>query len=134
MAENGGPGDKMPEKNTTSSGMEPNVAGLLCYLFTWVTGIIFLVIEKENRFVRFHAIQAIGVGVAWTAAWIVLSILVAIFSGGFATFINTVGSLALGLGGLVLWVLLMYKAYQGEMWQLPYIGPIAKRESDKLKA
>ena len=43
----------------TSTGMQPNVAGLLCYLVGFVTGIVFLIIEKENKFVRFHAMQSI---------------------------------------------------------------------------
>lgn len=143
MAENQVPGDNQPEQDkpattspgaTMSTGLEQNVAGLLCYVLTWVTGIIFLLVEKENRFVRFHAVQAIGVGVVWTVGWIILNILNAALSGGFGTFISTVGWLILGLGGLAIWIVLMIKAYQGEMWQLPVIGEIAQREADKLQS
>jgi len=45
----------------TSTGLQENIAGLLCYVLGWVTGIIFLFIEKENKFVRFHAVQSIVV-------------------------------------------------------------------------
>lgn len=134
------PNDNRPEQNvpaatgsktTTSTGLEQNVAGLLCYVFGWVTGIIFLVLEKENRFVRFHAIQSIGVGIAWTVGWIVVSIFAAVLPGALGTIFYTLGWLVLGLGGLALWILLMYRAYQGEKWKLPFIGDIAQRESEK---
>jgi uncharacterized membrane protein len=59
-------------KGKTSTGMEQNLEGLLCYVLGWVTGIIFLLLEKENKFVRFHAIQSIVVFGAYTVISIIL--------------------------------------------------------------
>ena len=62
-----------PETKKTSSGMDENVAGLLCYLVGWVTGLIFFLIEKENQFVRFHAMQSIVTFGGITVITIILS-------------------------------------------------------------
>lgn len=112
----------------TSTGLAPNVAGALAYLLGPITGIIFLVLEKESRYVRFHAAQSIGIWVAFFAVSIVLSVLSMIL-----TQIPLVGwvigivwfffSLLLGLGGLLLWLFLMYKGYSGEEWEFPWVGP-----------
>ena len=60
-------------KDKTSMGLEPNLAGLLCYVLGWITGFIFFILEKENQFVRFHAMQSIVVFGALTVVNIVLS-------------------------------------------------------------
>lgn len=122
-----------PAQSTSSSGLEPNIAGALSYLLTWLTGLIFLLIEKEDKFVRFHAVQAIGLGVAWIVAWIVLSVVAAILPGILGTLVWILGWLAVGLGGLVIWLFMMFKAYQGQMVKLPIIGDIAEKESNKLQ-
>lgn len=85
-----------------------NVAGTLCYILGPITGAIFLLIEKRNKFVRFHAIQSILFSViAWAINLLIKNSLVSIFF-------------------IVLWVMLMVKAYNNEEWQLPLIGKIAK--------
>ena len=61
-------------KSKTTTGMEPNLEGLLCYVLGWITGLIFLIIEKENQFVRFHAVQSIVVFGAYTVVAIILGI------------------------------------------------------------
>lgn len=102
----------------TSTGMEPKVAGLLCYLVGWITGIVFLLIEKDNKFVRFHAVQSIATFGPLHAALIVLGLLWWTIIGGvlFAgVFILTV----------VLWIVLMYKAYHEEEWKVPIAGNFA---------
>lgn len=104
----------------TSTGLEQNVAGLLCYLLGWVTGLIFILLEKENRFVRFHALQSIAVFGVLTVASIIL---------GFIPFIGWILSWLLGLLGLVLWIVLMVKAYQNQMYKLPVAGDFAERHS-----
>ena len=109
----------------TGTGLAPNVASFLCYLLTWVTGLIFLLIEKENKVVRFHAIQAIGLGAAWGVLWIVAIPLGSIsFVGALIMF---AAYLFLGVGMVILWILLMVRAYQGQMTRLPIIGDIAAR-------
>lgn len=104
----------------TSTGMQANVAALLSYVLGWITGLIFYLIEKENKFVRFHAMQSIVVSAALTILSIIL------------VFIPIVGWIALPLlniAGIILWILLMVKAYQGEMFKLPIAGDIAEKSA-----
>ena len=94
----------------TSAGLAENVAGLLCYVLGWMTGLIFILIEKENKFVRFHAMQSILVSGALTVlSWI--------------PFINFVAWIL----GLILWIVLMVKAYQGAKFKLPWVGNLAEK-------
>ena len=103
----------------TSMGMEPNVAGLLCYVLGWVTGLIFFLMEKENKFVRFHAMQSIVVFGAISVVTYILS---------FIPFIGWIISGLLGVLAFVLWIILMIKAYQGERYKLPWAGNFAERQ------
>jgi uncharacterized membrane protein len=114
---------------TSSTGLSPNVAAALSYLLGPITGVLFLVLEKQNRFVRFHAAQSITVGVALIAVSIVLSILSTVLA-----FIPVLGwivaillSLGLGLGSFVLWIMLMWRAWQGREWETPLAGSFARR-------
>ena len=116
--------------NKTSSGLDQNLAGALAYVLGPVTGIIFLVLEKENRFVRFHAMQSTILGIGWIAVSIVLSLL-----SGALMFIPVVGwivgilvSFGLGVIGFLCWLLLMWKAFQGEEWEFPGVGGLAKKQ------
>jgi uncharacterized membrane protein len=118
----------------SSTGMQPNVAGLLCYVLGWITGLVFFLIEKENKFVRFHAAQSLVVFGALT----VLQIALGIFSGILVAIhlyvllpVFTMLYPLIGLAGLVLWILLMVKAYQGEMFKLPIAGDMAEKMSEK---
>jgi uncharacterized membrane protein len=108
----------MPEQIKTSSGMDQNVAGLLCYVAGWITGLIFFLIEKENRFVRFHAMQSIITFGGLTVLSIAL---------GMIPFINLVVLPILGILQLILWIVLMVKAYQGQLFKLPVIGDMAEK-------
>lgn len=104
----------------TSTGMQPNVAALLSYLLGLITGIIFYVIEKENKFVRFHAMQSIVVFGFLFVAVVVLS---------FIPVIGWVLMPIIWIAQLALWIILMVKAYQGEMFKLPIAGDIAEKNS-----
>jgi len=106
----------------TSTGIKPNVAGLLCYLVGWITGLIFLLIEKESKFVRFHAIQSISI-------YVVLFVVYLIFM--FIPVIGLIIDILLGIGMFVLWILLMYKAYEGEKFKLPFIGDFAEKQANQ---
>lgn len=125
------PGQKQTELGASSSGLQPNLAAALAYVLSIITGIIFFVIEKENKYVRFHAMQAILFGAAWIVLWIALGIvsLALVFVPVVGWIINAVIYLGLGLGGFILWLLLMYKAYQGERFKLPVIGDIAEKNA-----
>jgi uncharacterized membrane protein len=102
----------------TSTGIQANVAGLLSYLAGFVTGIIFLVIEKENKFVRFHAMQSTIASGALFVLQIVL---------GYIPFLVMLSPLV-SLLGIALWIILMIKAFQGETFKLPIVGDIAEKK------
>lgn len=109
-----------------STGLEPNVAGLLCYLVGWITGLIFFLIEQKDEFVRFHAMQSIlffgplhiiiivlSFFTMIHAIWVVFSVIVTLIA----------------LFGFVMWIILMIKAYQGERFKLPVVGDMAEKYS-----
>lgn len=125
------PEQKQKELGTTGSGLQPNLAAALSYLVGFITGIIFFLIEKENKYVRFHAMQSILFGAAWIILVIVLQVLSIALA--FIPYVGWIFSLliwvVIGLGGFVLWLLLMYKAYQGEKFKLPVIGDIAEKNA-----
>ena len=112
---------------TTAGGLEDNVAGALAYV-TIIPAIVFLVLEPFNRrrFVRFHSFQCLFFAVAWTVLWICLSIVAHIPFLGWATII--VWPL-ISLGGFVIWLILVLKAYQGQMFKLPVIGDMAEKQA-----
>jgi uncharacterized membrane protein len=106
----------MEEKGQSSTGLDENVAGFLCYLLGFITGIVFLVVEKESSFVKFHAKQStitfLGLFViSLILGWIpVIGILILIFS-------------------LILWLFLMIQALQGKRYSLPIVGKMAEGKS-----
>jgi uncharacterized membrane protein len=104
----------------TSTGMDENVAGLLCYVLGWVTGLIFFLIEKKNKFVRFHALQSIIVFGVLTLASIILT---------WIPIIGWVIGWIIWVLAIVLWILLMVKAYQGEKFKLPWSGNLAEKNA-----
>lgn len=112
----------MEEKDLgkTSTGIKANVAALLSYVLGFITGIIFYILEKENKFVRFHAMQSI---IALGGLW-VLSIIVM-----FMPFIGVFLVPVINILWVVLWIILMIKAYQGERFKLPVIGDFAEKKS-----
>jgi uncharacterized membrane protein len=107
-----------------TTGLQENVAGLLCYLLGWLTGIIFLLIDKRP-FVRFHAAQSIVVFGALSIIHFILSI--AFLGSGFYGFgLWLLIVRLIDLAGLIAWVVLMIMAYQGRMFEVPIAAPIAK--------
>jgi uncharacterized membrane protein len=110
---------------STNIGLETNVAGLLCYVLGWITGLIFLLLVKEDKLVRFHALQSIITFGAFTVLWIVFSILTDIRHIG--TLFELLNILSYILA-FVLWVVLMVKAYQGERYKLPVAGDLAEKQ------
>lgn len=103
----------------TSLNLEENVASLLCYLGGWITGLVFYLIEKDNKVVRFHAMQSMLTFGGLTAISIVL---------GFIPVIGLI-TLPLWILGTILWIVLMVKAYKGEYFKLPFVGDIAEKNS-----
>ena len=108
------------DQGKSATGIKPNIAALLCYAVGWVTGLVFYLLEKENKFVRFHALQSMCIFGALSA----LSIA--------AAFLPVIGVLLIPIVSileLVLWIILMVKAYQGEMFKLPIAGDFAEKNA-----
>lgn len=106
----------------SSTGLDPNLAGLLTYVLGFVSGLVFLVLEKQSSYVRFHAYQS-------TILFLAISI-----TGFILGFIPLIGSLlrsVLSVASLVLWVMLMLKAYRGERFKLPILGDMAEERADR---
>jgi len=106
----------------TSVGLSANVAGLLCYVGGWISGIVFLVIEKKSKFVRFHAWQSIMTFGVLTVVYLIL------FS---IPIIGWVLGWIIWVLGLVLWIILMIQAGTGKMWKLPWAGNWAEKQASK---
>jgi uncharacterized membrane protein len=111
--------------NETGSGLQENLAGSLCYALGIITGLFFFLTEKKNKFIRFHSLQAIF----FSAFWLILQVAVAgVFS--FVPFLFRIFFSLIYLVGIIFWVVLMVKAYQGEYFLLPVLGKIAMDNSD----
>ena len=102
----------------TFIGLHENVAGLLCYVLGWVSGLIFILIEPENKFVRFHAAQSMIVfsGLATISFALTLIPFIGFFLAGLVSVL-----------GFALGIVLMVKAYQGTMYKLPWTGNLAEK-------
>ena len=119
-----------------AAGLDENIAGLLCYVLGWITGLIFLLIDKRP-FVRFHAMQSL---ITFGGGAVVIMILGMVgFGIGIAGGVmGGAGSLMMGgisfliymvlyVGMLVAWILCMVKAYQGQRYKLPIVGDMAEK-------
>jgi uncharacterized membrane protein len=109
--------------------MNENVAGLLCYVLGWITGLIFYFIDKRP-YVRFHAAQSIVIFGGLHILSIAIGIFfgVSLFAGGFSAFSMGYALYSLiGLAELILWILLMIKAYQGERFRVPVAADLAEK-------
>jgi len=112
----------------TDTGLQENVAGLLCYAVGWITGLIFFLIDKRP-FVRFHAKQSIVVFGALNILHFVVAMIfgVSLLSGGLgAASIGLLLSRLISLVTFVLWIVLMLKAYQGHRFRVPLAADVAE--------
>ncbi|MCK4368090.1 MAG: DUF4870 domain-containing protein [Dehalococcoidales bacterium] len=106
-------------RSKTSTGLKPNVAGLLCYVGWWISGLVFLLLEKDNKFVRFHAMQSI----------VTFGVLNLSFSLILIPIIGWIISYLISVLAFVLWIILMIKAYQGQKYKLPWAGNFAEKQA-----
>lgn len=114
-------------KNKTSLGIDENVAGALCYVLLFITGIIFFLMEKDNKFVRFHAVQSIATFVPlMVVGWAITSIM---YMSPYTMWLSFMLSSLLMLVELILWLVLIMKAYQGEKFKLPIVGDFAEKQA-----
>ncbi len=112
---------------STTSGND-NMRGAIAYLLGPITGIVLLLTEKENKYVRFHAMQSTIVFGAYILLYIILGI-VPVLGWIIAILLSPI----LTLAAFVLWLVLMWKAYNGEEYKLPYFGDLTQRQLSKLK-
>lgn len=123
-------GTPNPPSTRGTSGLPPNIASLLCYICSPITGIIFLLIEKENKDVQFHAWQSTALGVGYIVVLIALEVLAAVM-GMIASVLGVIIGFfvpILSLTFIVVWIVCMIKAYQLERWRIPVVGDFAAKK------
>jgi uncharacterized membrane protein len=128
-----------PPAGKSSTGLDENIAALLSYVFGWISGLIFFLIEKDSRFVRFHAMQSILLNAIVVVLAVVVVVVVTILTlilgqisavlAGIVWIISWLLYLAGGLVALVLFILCLIKAFQNQMYKLPIIGNYAEKFS-----
>lgn len=111
------------QKSEKPYNLEPNMEAALSYILAPITGVLVYYYEKENSFIRFHAMQSIIFGIAVFIAWNIAAITTPIL-------IGVVLMPIVSLGSFGMWLYLMWKAYNNEEWEIPYLGKIAR---DQLK-
>lgn len=133
------PPERQPEPgaNSTSTGLPPNVAAAIACI-PLAGGIIFYILEKHDNFVRFYAMQSIIFGGAWILFAIVYSIAHAILTpipgiGLFFAIILWVVWAIVGVAFLVIFIVTLVKAFSGVRWEIPYIGPMARKQMEAAK-
>ena len=113
------PDVKTEIEEKASIGLEPNIAGLLSYVLGWVSGIIIFILEKDNKFIRFHALQSILVFGTLNVASALLT---------WIPFFGVFFGVVIGILAFILWILLMVKAYQGEKYKILWAGDFAEKQ------
>ena len=117
-------------KPKTVTGLEPNVEAALCYVLGWVSGLLFLLLEKDNKKIRFHAMQSLVTFGFIHILYMVLAIAlvpVMFAIGPLAALLGIIMPL-IGIGSFILWLVLIVKTYQGEEFVVPVLGEFAKKQ------
>jgi uncharacterized membrane protein len=124
------PSPGVPQTAGTAKPFESNIAALLSYLLWFIGGIIFLVLEpyKNDRFVRFHAFQSVFLSVIFFIFWIFWNVIMGALLGVGWFILSFIGGI-IWLGVLLLWLFLMYKAYNNETFMIPFIGELAAKQA-----
>jgi uncharacterized membrane protein len=115
-----------------STGLPSNVAAAIACI-PLIGGIIFYILEKRDSFVRFYAMQSIIFGIAWIIFDVISKILFAVFGsipaiGGILVFFWAIIAALIHIAFLVVWIIAMVKAFTNVRWEIPYIGPIARKQ------
>src|SRR2546421_11684201 len=121
-----------PGPKSTSTGLPSNVAAAIACI-PLIGGIIFYILEKHDSFVRFYAMQSIILGGAWLLFNIASSIVHVIFGaipgiGGILVFFWAIIAAIVHIGFVVLWIIATVKAFTGVRWEIPYVGPVARKQ------
>jgi uncharacterized membrane protein len=113
----------------TSTGIDAPLASVLCYAGWWLTGLVFLVVERNHRGVRFHAAQSVVLFGALSVAMVALggvSVVALLVPGPAFRLLQGIGNL-IWLGAVLLWVALLVKTFRGETWRVPLASGVADR-------
>ena len=113
----------------TSTGVDPRLSALLCYAAWWISGLIFLIIEREHRTVRFHAAQSLVLFGGLSVIIVILSLgsLAMLMVSGGAFQAARLLVYLVWLAAVVIWLVLMYRTYNGETWRVPLVGDLAAK-------
>ncbi len=114
-----------PGQGKTAMGLEPNVAAGLSYILGWITGLVFFLSEKQNRFVRFHAMQSIILSGSYTVLAILIQVITAV-SGTLGLILGCLSSIV-GIVVFVFAIIALVNAFQGKYYKLPIIGDYAEK-------
>jgi uncharacterized membrane protein len=125
----------------SSTGLDENIAALLSYVFGWVSGLVFFLLEKDSKLVRFHAMQSIlfcvVVAVLGIALWVVSFLIFLVgamlpdIMGSLLALLGTFIWLIFSVALLIAWILCLVRAYQGQFFKLPVIGNMAEKIVNK---
>ena len=109
-----------PEVGKSSTGMDATLAALLSYALGVVSGLVFFLIEKESKFVKFHAMQSICFSITLSVASLILA---------FIPVLNVIALPLVQIAALVFWIILMVQAHQGKTFRIPVIGDFAAKQA-----
>lgn len=113
-------------------GLEQNLAAALSYVFVFFSGFIVLILERENKFVRFNALQSIfWFLLLMIFSWVITLLTGIPFLGWFLGIILTPVRFAITIASIVSWIVLVYKSLQNEVFKLPIIGEVAWNFTNK---
>src|SRR5207244_6709370 len=126
------PPEASPSADPSSMDLPPNVAAAIACI-PLVGGIIFYILEKRNSFVRFYAMQSIIFGIAWFVFNIVSAVIHAVFGaipaiGGILVFFWAIIAALVHVAFIVVWIIATVKAFTGVRWEIPYVGPMARKQ------
>lgn len=126
------PESPAPGGNHSSTGLPSNIAAALACI-PLIGGIIFYILEKEDGFVRFYAMQSIVLGGIWFLFNVVYGIVHLIFAslpfiGVFLVLLWSIVGMLIQLAFVIVWLLATFKAFMNVRWEIPYIGPVARKQ------
>lgn len=111
-------------ESSPATASNQNLLGAIAYLGGFVTGVILLVVEKKNDYVRFHAMQSTIFS---------LGLFIIMMALQFVPYFGALASWAIQLGAFIVWIVLLWKSFNGERYKLPYVGELAEKQLAKMK-
>jgi uncharacterized membrane protein len=129
----------VPASVSETTGLPRNIAAGLANIFPLVGGVVFLVLERRDRFVRFYAVQSILLGAVAVLVWMSIELVNFIFShipliGGFLGMVMGGANRVFSLAWFVVYVVVIVKAFMGKEWEIPYLGQVARRQTAERPA